>query len=685
MPALKHALRLFALGLALIPLRPRTKLPALDSWKQYQHVRPSETDLREWFGNSPDRNIGVVLGEVSGVAVIESDSQVAEDWCRENLPATPVATRSARGIHRYYTLPEGIADIPAFVADTPKELKIEIKRQGHYVLAPGSIHPTGHVYAEVEPWPSTLASVPLLPTRVLGGGSARSANEKAEPLPPSISSGGRNDTLFREGCRMRRLGLSQEEIEAALTAINRNRCQPALDSVEVAAIAKSCSRYEPTSDLFPTTEQGDAEFFAAAFGEHVRYDHRRRRWLLFDANRWVPQRSGEIYRLALDAIRARQRAAVGNKERLKWALGGEARKRQSNLLALAQNVVPIADAGDNWDPNPFLLGTPNGVVDLQTGRLRPGRPEDRITMAVSVPFNSDARCPTWEQAISQIFEDNASLIAYVQRWVGYSLTADCREEALLIAFGDGANGKGTLFNTVARVFGDYADDLPFSAFEQQARGGIPNDIAKLVGKRFVTSSETSETQRLNEARIKALTGRDPMTVRFLYGEFFTFQPVSKFWLSTNHKPEVHDDSEGFWRRLHLVPFNASFIGREDKTLKDRLLKEAEGILAWSVRGCLAWQREGLNPPAAVREATREYRNDSSPLARFIEQRCVLAESARETVGRLFEEYCRFAPDSRMSMHAFSRAMRQQFRQDEFQTQRVTFVGIGLRALDRGDR
>jgi putative DNA primase/helicase len=285
-------------------------------------------------------------------------------------------------------------------------------------------------------------------------------------------------------------------------------------------------------------------------------------------------------------------------------------------------------------------------------------------MRVRAPYDPDAKCPLFDQTVNEIFLGDRDLITYVDRFLGYSLSGDCREEALVVCWGEGANGKGTLMNTVGWLLGDYADDLPFSAFELQNRAGIPNDIAKLVGKRFVTASETGETQRLNEARIKALTGRDPITARFLHREFFTFQPEAKFWLATNHRPEVRDDSEGFWRRIHLVPFEASFIGREDRSLKDRLRDELPGILARCVRGCLAWQRDGLNPPEKVRAATADYRQQSAPLAPFVEDCCELDPQARVGMGELFSRYRDWAGEKRMGRHEFIKAVRARFAVEE---------------------
>jgi P4 family phage/plasmid primase-like protien len=500
-------------------------------------------------------------------------------------------------------------------------------------------------------------------------------------LPQRLEQGARNDTLFREACRLRRLGLDEAEILPALKAINLRRCKPPVDEEELGRIAKSAGRYEPAEDAFPSTESGDSEFFAACNGEVVRYDHRRGRWLIFDGLRWAGQTDGQVERLGLEAMRARQRAAVGNTDRMKWAIGGESRKRRSNLLSLAQSVQPLSDAGDKWDAAPWLLGVRNGVVDLRTGELRAGRPEDRITLQCAVPFDPEAPCPQWDNALRDIFGRDEQLMAYFDRFAGYSITGDCREEALALCWGGGGNGKSTLLNTIAAILGDYADDLPFSALELHDRSGIPNDIAKLVGKRFVTSSESGEAKRLNEARVKALTGRDPITARFLRQEFFTFSPVAKFWLATNFRPVVRDNSVGFWRRMHLIPFTQSFEEKPDKKLKDRLRDEGTGILARLVRGCLAWQREGLGAPTAVTEATRAYRSDSSPLARFLEERCLLQASASATAGELYEAYQRWCncnqERSRLNRRQFWDVLGHKFTKDESKPQRVTYVGIGL--------
>jgi putative DNA primase/helicase len=649
--------------------RPAQRWTAPPEWLDYEKAA-------ERAGLYPNSGVGIILGK--NISGIDMDNCLDPVTHRLHPFADMILFEQAVGCYAEVS-PSGTG-IKIFGRSQLPGIELHFKGDGAPTLTK-TFPPDHSFFAITGDCINTEALGDL--TAVLRFWCAAPREEtKTASLPEVVDQGGRNNTLFREGCRLRRLGYEESEILGALRAINTNRCHPPLDAREVEGIARSCAKYEPALDTFPTTEAGDAEFFAQCTADAVRYDHRRGRWLLFSEHHWRPQTDGEIHRLALEGIRARQRAAVGNKDRMRWAIGGEARKRQSNMLALAQSMVPLADAGDDWDTDPWLLGVQNGVIDLRTGQLRSGLPEDRITMQARTVFDPDANCPLWDKTVTEIFGGDTELISYFDRLIGYSLTGDCREEVLAFCWGGGANGKGTVMNTIAWLLGDYADDLPFSALELHERSGIPNDIAKIVGKRFVTSSESGEARRLNEARVKALTGRDPITARFLRREFFTFQPVAKFWLATNHKPMVRDTSVGFWRRIHLIPFTQSFASNPDLQLKDKLRAEAAGIVARGVRGCLAWQQEGLKPPAVVQEATSAYRAESTPLCRFLEARCVVKDEAQATFGQLYEAYSRWCSDvrepSRLTRREFSDELHERFKTvpDE-RKQAVKFIGVGL--------
>jgi putative DNA primase/helicase len=367
--------------------------------------------------------------------------------------------------------------------------------------------------------------------------------------------------------------------------------------------------------------------------------------------------------MAKHAIRLRQQAAaeVGDdderRKEIAWALQSESASRLEAMIKLARSEKPLADDGSKWDADPLLLAVANGVVDLRTGKLRTGRPEDLITLHSGIAFDARAKCSRFERFVDEIFEGDADLITYVQRAIGYALSGDTSEQCFFCCCGEGANGKSTFLNAIRYVLSDYACNLPFSAFELNARSTIPNDIAMLPSRRFATAIETDETAVLNAARIKALTGGDPITARSLYKDHFTFTPVAKFFLAFNHRPRVTDDSHGFWRRVHMIPFNRRFDVTVEPDLAAKLRAEAPGILAWAVRGCLEWQKRGLVPPVSVTKSTDAYREESDPVTDFIDDRCVLHQDAKVGVSALWEaylEYCMAGDQPGLARPEFTR-------------------------------
>ncbi|MDA0734837.1 MAG: phage/plasmid primase, P4 family [Chloroflexi bacterium] len=441
---------------------------------------------------------------------------------------------------------------------------------------------------------------------------------------------------------------------------------------------------------FPLTDAGNAELFAHLYGDQLRHDHARGRWLVWGGHRWAPDVDGEIYRLAKEAARTRYRAALDiedldfRKKVSEFAVRSESRQKLDACLALARSEYPIADAGFDWDTGPFLMGVENGVVDLRTGKLRPGVQEDRITMRVPVQYDERAECPRWEQFLHQVFQCDEQLIGFLQRAVGYSLTGSVREQVLFLCHGSGANGKSVLLTILRHLLGDYAMNIPFTVLELQQRPSLTNDLAAMAGRRLVTSSETNESTRLNEARIKALTGGDPITARFLYSESFTFEPVAKFWLAVNHLPQVRDDSHGFWRRVRVLPFKQRFHGDDaDQDLVDKLYRELPGILAWAVQGALNWQVVGLAAPEVVLMATEAYREESDELAGFINDCCVVIDGIRVEPGKAFTQYQHWAEGQgiplrqRLGLRTFGTRMKERFIAISTNGKRY-YTGVGLK-------
>ena len=437
------------------------------------------------------------------------------------------------------------------------------------------------------------------------------------------------------------------------------------------------------------TDASHAQRFAEAYGLVLKHHHRRGTWVHYDNLRWRSDPDGGVYRFALEFVRGRQAAALEiadrkTKERtLKFTLNAESKPNLDRLVSLAKNLQPMADSGDGWDADPWLTGAPNGVVDWRTGLLLDADPSYRITKTLGVAFEPAAACPRWLRFIDEVCDGNPELIGFLHRFLGYACTGITREQVLVLFWGAGANGKGVLMHLVGWVLGDYFGNMSFSTVELRQRATIPNDLAALEGKRIVTASESGEV-RLNEPRIKALTGCDPVTARYLYGEPFTFTPTAKFILATNTKPLVADNSHGFWRRLKLVPFLRTFDGAaRDPHLEDYLkAHEGPGILRWLVDGCLAWQRDGLGEPTVIRDATDEYRTDSDPLADFIAECCESAVTAVTRGSELYETYGKWADKQRLSKPErltakdFGRRMAERFPRRHTNTGKV-YEGVQL--------
>jgi putative DNA primase/helicase len=243
-------------------------------------------------------------------------------------------------------------------------------------------------------------------------------------------------------------------------------------------------------------------------------------------------------------------------------------------------------------------------------------------------------------------DGNENLISFLRRVIGYCLTGEVSERAVFVFFGNGANGKSVFTEIILAMLGDYASVAPVSAVMKKQSNANTNDLAKLRGARFVSVNETDEGGRIDESAIKAISGNDTLTARFLYGEFFDFKPEFKVCLRTNHKPTVRGTDEGIWDRLKLIPF-AVRIPKEEQNpqLIKELQNELRGILAWAVRGCLEWQRDGLGVPYEVEQATDEYRKEQDIFSLFITQCCVLGESKWVSTASFRKEYEKFCVEN----------------------------------------
>jgi P4 family phage/plasmid primase-like protien len=401
---------------------------------------------------------------------------------------------------------------------------------------------------------------------------------------------------------------------------------------------------------FNSTDTGNAERLVEQHGEDLRYCHPWQKWLAWDGRRWRVDVTAEVRRRAKETARSiyseasavsgnDQAAEMRRKELGAWARRSEARERRSAMIELAQSERCIPVLPEHLDADPWLLNCLNGVLDLRTGRLHPHRRNDLFTKLAPVAYEPEATCPTWLAFLHSIMDGNRELIGFLQRFAGYALTGVIREHVLVICYGTGSNGKSTFLETLISLMGDYAWQAPPDLLMLKSLGAHPTDVAGLFGVRFAACIETASGRRLDEARMKMLTGGDQVTARRMREDFWSFRPTHKLALGTNHRPVVATTDHGTWRRQKLVPFTVTIPTEEqDRLLPEKLRAELNGILRWAVEGCMAWQRQGLGDAEAIREATEAWRDESDVLGGFLATCCELAPRATVSVRELYARF-----------------------------------------------
>jgi putative DNA primase/helicase len=440
------------------------------------------------------------------------------------------------------------------------------------------------------------------------------------------------------------------------------------------------------------TDLGNAERLVDAHGQDLHYVYPWQQWLDWDGRHWQQDASGEVTRKAKGVVRgiydeAKDAAAAGNTKQAdaiaKHATSSHAVARINAMIDLARSEDGIPCDPDAFDRDVWLLNAANGIVDLRTGALRPHDRSALLSKITPAKYDPDARCNIFLTFLDRIMGGNAELIDFLQRALGYSLTGDISERVLFILHGGGRNGKSTLLEAIRDVLGpDYTDRTPTDLLMTRRHEGIPNDLAALRGKRFVSASEVNEGRRLDEAKIKDVTGGDTISARFMRGEFFTFRPQFKLWLGTNHKPVIQGTDKAIWDRIRLIPFDVRIPDNEiDRGLGEKLREEAPGILAWMVDGCQLWQQRGLDAPTQVLAATDAYREEMDVLGRFLDDCCQLHESVVATSKDLYSTYsawCDANGEKPVTQTALGRHLKERgFEQDRDTKGARTWRGIAL--------
>jgi putative DNA primase/helicase len=644
------------LGMRLHPVVKNNKIPLLKNWPEQATTDPGTIAL--WLKRHPGCNWGIAAGRESGCFVLDVDGDAGRatvaKWCDEHGDSwlRTLAVSTGKGEHLYYLLPEEIT-----IKNSVREIApgIDIRSERGHVVAPGSIHPNGHSYritnrcpvAAPEPWLLELLSD--RPPKARPESTAIVATSSV-----TIPDGGRNTHLTSMAGVLRRKGCDLQTIETSLFAENANRCCPPLPEAEVRSIARSVSRY-PSDYEPPSNEIALKDHFVDEQIDNLRIVNGQE-WHLWESiskgGRWKRDATRFVEHEAQRFLRIQASFAQGGRS---TAMASASTLR--NVIALARADQRIALTHDRFDADPMLLNTPAGVFDFIKKEIRPVQREEYFSKITRV---APRNIPTlfWDSYLNQ-FHPEPERQRFLQRWCGYCLTGDTREQALVFGYGPAKGGKSTFVNIIAWIMGDYATTPSMDTFiSDDHHSRHPADLAALVGARLAVSAETQEGRWWDEVKLKQCTGGDRITARFMRENFFTYLPQFKLFFVGNHRPRIRTVDDAMRRRFLIVPFDISLP--EEKRIKgyeSLLQEEASGILYWMLRGAVGWLHgepelglaKGLLPPQSIISASDDYMQSEDAPGQWFEECAERAQKTWTAFGELYTSYKEWAQENGMNV------------------------------------
>lgn len=680
-------------GFRVFPVKPRGKTPAITGWQE-----AATTDLDQieaWWDQNPDYNIGLLCGD--GLTVVDLDGPAGRSWGVEvkEDPARGFQTKLVRtgsgGFHLYFT--DGGDPLPQSAGAIAPGVDVRSGGKG-YVVGAGSVHPNGEPYEAVNG--AAPGRVPAWLYEAAAEGQSKKADAPRFDPDGMIPDGERNATMTSIAGAMRRSGLGPDEILAALLATNEARCETPLSEEELRTIAGSVSRYaperdvvsvpdaaaefEPDPELPPVLEAQEeiytegvelsdewaCSYLVPRLGHRIRYLWEAKGfWMIWNGHVWA--RSGgpeaenmirdELTRLA-SILQAKGRADEDDGKRfIAAATRFQTATRVSGISNLLRARLAVNET--DFDADPLLVNTPSGPIDLRTGERSAPDPDRLLARATSVaPREGDM--PVFRAFLDTLTGGDEEMVEYLQLQLGYSLTGEMSEKTLQFIWGSNSDtGKSTYVHIMSKLFGNYHDSVDVEAFVDRRTGQIPADLARLPGTRLVTATEPSAGQKWDDKTVKAITGGDEISARFLYGQWFTFTPTFKLCIIGNHQPELRGFDDGMLRRIHIVPFNNKVPrDRQVAKLADKIVEsEGPAVLHWIIEGARKWLG-GARPipvPEKVNAATLQYAEDEDIFSQWVEEQCELGPDFEVTRGELYEAWRIYAnaaghpPGSKKSM------------------------------------
>ena len=682
---------------AYLALHPQSKIPVDSDWP---NLGKAKEEVLPMGGN-----IGILLGAKSGIIDVDLDCREAKGLADLILPK-PLAQfdRGSSDSGHYIFKANSYGPTKRFTGAGSKTTIVELRADGAQTMIPPSVHPDGsqlafqafneHAdpveYSDLLKHVSLLAAVSEITQNWTEGKRHNLALGfagfciKADLDPQQIMN------IIQRICSLTNDVDEQDRLNAVRFSINKSannlagfsllsdllgyeaakRIADRVDHYAGKVTSTSLIQSIPLqSDILELGQFADRANVTEAkmgiqFSEWLRgkavYVIEANEWMIWNGLYWEVDKCNQIQNFAFAYVQdvksaLIERGAINDARALS---SFESVNRLQNVSSFASSRLSVSAA--RFDTDPMIFATDTGWIDLETGEIQKPDPNKLISRASEVSYIEEADCPIFERFIADIFEDNAELISFVRRVIGYGLTGSISEQCMFILIGDGANGKSTFINVLNHLLGSYGTTAAAQTLVALGGSSIGDDLLDLVGARLITVSETEEGQSLAEAKIKQMTGGDRLKGRHLYGRYSTFTIIGKLLLATNSLPQINNSDYGIWRRIMAIPFNRTFsVEEQDKTLQSKLMEELPGILNWAIQGCLEWQRDGLNPPKIVQDQVAEYKSSMDSISQFIKDECELGADCSHTASQFFSEYrswCLAVGKKPKNQTAFKRAL-----------------------------
>lgn len=668
--------------------------------------------------------LAVITGEPSDLFVIDIDIKEKVNGLSYlkkqgvSYPEdTPRAQTQSNGLHLFFRYPKHLEEIISTTSSKPK-FGIDIRGANGLIFLPPSKVAGGGTYSwirkpskeNLRPLPKDLEAL-LIKTfsgkdseTELDHESKKPSKKQQQVWQEALQTYARDYTVGQRsekdfylaitGLKFRIPDITiREALQSLPNAKANDRGQgpsyldrtlnKARDEVASSLLTLAYSQPDPPSnpdnvDRLPHTDRGNCLRMVQWFGRDLLYCENLGHWFVWNGKYFDGRSNLAVYDYVSKTI--------DRIEHTVWKLKSQSSARMESMVRLAKAHPEIRVMTRDLDENPLLFNANNGTIDLKTGVRHPFSRVHQISKISPINYQPEAACPLFERFIHEIMNQDEEMVRFVQKAIGYSLTGLISEHCLFILYGTGANGKTTFINIMRHIFGDYGKKIMASLLLVNKNELHPTYIADLYGARFVEAGEIDRGRQFAESFVKSITGGDTMVARRLYQETFEFNPTHKIFLATNHLPTIKGQEHGIWRRIKMMPFTVLISDdKRDPDLLQKLIQESEGILAWAVRGCLLWQKEGLEPPRASQLLKREYREDMDNLHDFLTEKCFIHDSVKITTKELYDAYQDFCDTYHVSP-VKQRTFGMMLRERGFRSWRTKQARgwLGLRLLAEGE-